>query len=418
MIKKISIIGLFGLYNYEIQFDNSPNITIITGPNGFGKTTILQIINNLCSRNFWYFYFLPFTHISVIFTDGYTYLLTQDNYRDDNNNIAVNSVMIEVNYNERSIESGTINKEYINQLYRSYIYGRSDIHSFDRKDEYLGVLYRPLDDDYANETFPFASEHLSKQKCLVIEEQRLLEKNVHRRTILPEKIIDDIQVNISHFFIDAQKKYNQASLLIDGTFVKRLSDFSEQSQKKNIKKEKVFQQVKNKIADYKKYGLVHELDVVENLGIHYAEVLKLYLKDIYEKLMSIDSYYQKLSMFDRLVSGKRLSHKHLCFENGEMVIKDRNGIVVPINKLSSGEQNLLVLCYRLVFELEQNSLVMVDEPENSLHMSWLENLLSDYIEIASHTGCQIILATHSPIFIHGKWNLTYDLCEHGELQEP
>ena len=40
-----------------------------------------------------------------------------------------------------------------------------------------------------------------------------------------------------------------------------------------------------------------------------------------------------------------------------------------------------------------------------------------YIRIAKTTHCQIIIATHSPAFIHGYWDLTYDLCENGSVQE-
>ena len=100
-----------------------------------------------------------------------------------------------------------------------------------------------------------------------------------------------------------------------------------------------------------------------------------------------------------------------------MKIIGLNGHEIPIRKLSSGEQNLLVLCHNLVFGLDDRNILLIDEPENSLHMAWLQNLLDDYIKIAKITGCQIIIATHSPAFIHGQWNLTYDLCENGKIQE-
>ena len=122
-------------------------------------------------------------------------------------------------------------------------------------------------------------------------------------------------------------------------------------------------------------------------------------------------FYQKLSTFDRLVSGKKLSYKKVIFEDDKLLIRDANENEVPIRKLSSGEQNLIILCYKLVFELTNKSLLLVDEPENSLHVAWLDNLLKDYLSIAKATGCQIIIATHSPAFIHGNWELTYDLCE-------
>lgn len=69
MIKRLVIKGLYELYSYDLKFENNPNVQIITGPNGFGKTTILQIINHFCSRHFWYFYFLPFDNIEISLDD-------------------------------------------------------------------------------------------------------------------------------------------------------------------------------------------------------------------------------------------------------------------------------------------------------------------------------------------------------------
>ncbi|EFC3901873.1 AAA family ATPase, partial [Escherichia coli] len=37
---------LFGLLDYEIPLDNN-EITMLTGPNGYGKTMILKIINSI-----------------------------------------------------------------------------------------------------------------------------------------------------------------------------------------------------------------------------------------------------------------------------------------------------------------------------------------------------------------------------------
>lgn len=44
MITRLVIEKLFGRFNYIVELDRN-NITIITGPNGFGKTTILKIIS-------------------------------------------------------------------------------------------------------------------------------------------------------------------------------------------------------------------------------------------------------------------------------------------------------------------------------------------------------------------------------------
>ena len=65
MIKRITVKGLFGLYDYDIPFSQKPAVKILTGPNGYGKTTLLLAISHLYKGNFWFFHFLDFEIISV-----------------------------------------------------------------------------------------------------------------------------------------------------------------------------------------------------------------------------------------------------------------------------------------------------------------------------------------------------------------
>ena len=48
MLSKIIYNKLFGIFDYEIELKEH-GVTIITGPNGFGKSTILKSINALYS---------------------------------------------------------------------------------------------------------------------------------------------------------------------------------------------------------------------------------------------------------------------------------------------------------------------------------------------------------------------------------
>lgn len=56
LIVRFSVTGLFGLYDYDLRFpvDEDEKITFLTGPNGYGKTTILNIIYYmLIGRKYW-----------------------------------------------------------------------------------------------------------------------------------------------------------------------------------------------------------------------------------------------------------------------------------------------------------------------------------------------------------------------------
>lgn len=424
MIEHLVIKDLYNLYSYDIKFENEPNIQIITGPNGFGKTTILQIVSHFYSGKFWYFYFLPFSSIDLILSDGIKCTFTKeinsskgDNGDTEDKTLVDAFLSISFYDSKGLIESGKLDIAYISNLLKYN--GIDPLADFDFSQvvERMDVLYNITADSYIHNTFSKVLDLLGDKEFLFIKEQRLIGYLRKSKDSFPIKTVDDIKDYIESFFNLAQKVYNAKSMTVDGSFVKRLSNMSEKSKFKYIKRDAIHEEVLAKIARYKKYGLVGDLAVVEKLGVHYEEVLKLYLSDLNSKLDILKQFYDKLSLFDGLITSKGLAYKHLEFKDGTMkVISDSTNKEIPLHSLSSGEQNLFVLCYKLVFGLNNQHIVLIDEPENSLHMAWLDELLSDYEKIAQLSKCQMIIATHSPTFIHGRWDLTYDLCENGKVQ--
>lgn len=69
-ISEIYIKGLYGVYTYKIANLLSQNLLVLTGYNGMGKTTILNIVKNIAESNLWFFYKLDFEEIKVSFEDG------------------------------------------------------------------------------------------------------------------------------------------------------------------------------------------------------------------------------------------------------------------------------------------------------------------------------------------------------------
>ena len=117
-------------------------------------------------------------------------------------------------------------------------------------------ILRPIQNEESIEFFerkmPKIVDFLRTQKCAMIEEQRLVIKNVSRSSYVYSGTVEDIQKKISIFYAEAQKTYNFASLKIDGSFVKRLSDKEPTKIVKHIKGEHIYKKVIRKIADYKK----------------------------------------------------------------------------------------------------------------------------------------------------------------------
>jgi predicted ATP-binding protein involved in virulence len=68
-----------------------------------------------------------------------------------------------------------------------------------------------------------------------------------------------------------------------------------------------------------------------------------------------------------------------------------------------------VLTYDLLFNVKPNSLVLIDEPEISLHVTWQKEFLNDIVRIAAINSSRFIVATHSPQIINKFWSQTVGL---------
>ncbi len=96
-----------------------------------------------------------------------------------------------------------------------------------------------------------------------------------------------------------------------------------------------------------------------------------------------------------ILSGIRLknvstSHKELEFE-----LKD--GRRIPASSASEGL--LYYLAFSSLLHSEPVSLILVEEPENGLHPARIRHVVRTLREV-SENGCQVVLATHSPLVIN------------------
>lgn len=81
---------------------------------------------------------------------------------------------------------------------------------------------------------------------------------------------------------------------------------------------------------------------------------------------------------------------------GQIEISRLGGDRIPLDALSSGERQLLILISHLYFNAYglRSRVFVIDEPELSLHMRWQESIVDKMLE--SNPGIQLIVATHSP----------------------
>jgi predicted ATP-binding protein involved in virulence len=92
-------------------------------------------------------------------------------------------------------------------------------------------------------------------------------------------------------------------------------------------------------------------------------------------------------------------------KNDEKVIfKNKNGDNFKIENLSTGQKTLLSKILYFYFRDVRNQVILIDEPELSLHPKWQNQILKLYDNFAKANECQIIIATHSPHIIGSAKN--------------
>lgn len=79
------------------------------------------------------------------------------------------------------------------------------------------------------------------------------------------------------------------------------------------------------------------------------------------------------------------------------VVRNENGGITPFDELSSGEQQLLSLIIKITANATPGAVVLVDEPEISLHVSWQQALPVLLNSMSRNLECSFVVATHSPV---------------------
>ncbi len=96
-------------------------------------------------------------------------------------------------------------------------------------------------------------------------------------------------------------------------------------------------------------------------------------------------------------------------ESGKKINREKNEISflsgkdeITAYQLSSGEKQILVILLTVLVQDNKPSIILMDEPEISLHFDWQKKLIQFIRDL--NPNCQIILATHSPAVIIEGWS--------------
>ena len=382
---EIEIRKLFGRFDYRFLLLED-HITILTGPNGFGKSTIIRCLNALGNSNLKFFLELEFVEFKVISSKK--------------------SLTIEKTQNGLRINGEEIDGKYILSRGKGQNPGDDqNIHQI-----YTDIL-RALNDFLGNVYF--------------IAEQRLIQENANRtinRTINrmesyysalyneTEKVVE-IPKRLKQKIADIGVAYSGKANSLDSTYPERLfrqmCGITEKEFHINMNL------MKEKIEKLDRYGIsdIKALDNVE-FNPEDARALKVYFDDFNEKYDVYRDFLERLDYFGEIVNS-RFMFKQLVIsrEYGLKIIDIDTKRKIPLTNLSSGEKEIIVLFYTLLFEIPDGVLLLIDEPEISLHIAWQRLFMKDLKKIVQMKNLRAVIATHSPQIVSGNRDIQVDLGE-------
>ncbi len=133
-------------------------------------------------------------------------------------------------------------------------------------------------------------------------------------------------------------------------------------------------------------------DKADNIIIEYIDNL------IFEKKLNPAIAYQKVNeILLNLFSDFKLEVKFKGLNRKKQVFFTTNTHKeLSIKELSGGEKEILTKIFSLYLAETKNTLILIDEPENSLHPIWQNRIAPIYQKFAEQNNNQIIFATHSP----------------------
>lgn len=105
--------------------------------------------------------------------------------------------------------------------------------------------------------------------------------------------------------------------------------------------------------------------------------------------------------FDLINSLFLLTGKTIDIDDKNRVIFRKGRQIIDMEKLSAGEKQILLLLFTLFLMEDRSTVLLLDEPEISLHIEWQDRLIQLMHDL--NPNCQIIMTTHSPNIFADGW---------------
>ncbi len=444
-IKTVTVTKLFGYdnNNYTIDFIQDKNITFIYALNGAGKTTVLRLIDAAIKRKMTVLDKIKFETVNIEFDSGEIYSVKK------------------------------LYKGKFDQLFMSLL-PTSKEGRF-----YFPIIFSFKDESGIKEAKYLFTESISKEiknlirkntEALFLEgwknKKQVLLKEFFRtpfvETWLDNREVENKLLYINTDLLFANKDYNRLvgssnsrTATDNARYDSKTSFFENYESLDTIPFEiNLLKEIISKREDeihtmsdvsweevisgqrsasvYDKEKKFINLSLPDKIG-YIEDKLKYFLTDKdYKIRLAISLYannskrkpddyiYRKIELYENIIN------EHNILTDKTLKINKSTGIfeittifddkeTLPSKYLSSGEKNLLLLYFHLIFIVPDNYckdgvyIEMIDEPEVSMHPDWLIRFVDNLKLINNQDNIQFIITTHSPAITYANSQLMKEM---------
>ncbi|MCU6671380.1 ATP-binding protein [Enterobacteriaceae bacterium H4N4] len=378
LIKSFSMFNAWG-DNRLTQIDFRKSVTFLTGFNGTGKTTLLELLNFSLAE--------PMA-ISPDYKNWCTKVLLKQNIAlfafdlgssDDKKHNKINSSLRKVQHKPE------LEHLKLMDFYNAVLKG---VQGYKKNKNNVTSMV-------SNNS---ASENDSTEAARVIFARS---DNPHGKKEVNE-LVSPIYYR-EEVFMDADRPYTKnaesqktniydKSILLDFTLKELLVDFlsKEKELASNVALEKndntmLFNEINSLLS-----GDGIDKDVAFKLKQNFSSLVK---KEVNYKFEFKEDVIKK---FENIVEEFfKCTEKKVCRDSrGLLALRDSKGNVVESSNLSRGEKNILILLVLAFLSHDEKKVFILDEPDLTLHMEWQKKIIVRLLELAPKS--QFIIATHSP----------------------
>lgn len=357
-IKYFEVEGLLGRPG-TLRGTLNSDLNILTGKNGAGKTSVLKLIWYVISGNV----LLALREVSF---DKVTIVTSE--YEVTVHKLGRATCRIEMTINDRKLEFEDVADDDGDVVINAEDEANPELMS--RGTSVLFPTFRRIEGGFSIQdragSSPFSSNLFSQQPRKQSDIEEALSSLSRRLT------------NQKHIFVSSISTADIVGLLV--------TRYAELSSEYSGLQQKTSESVVAKIKDYQSSGatLTNANDLLDEVAkeIEFSEQRREYIMAPFNAVRSL---VERLFRHYGISFGPRLS-----FGDAAKAVNS--------DALSAGEKQMLsFICYNAFYS---NAVILIDEPELSLHVDWQRQIFG--ILQDQQSSNQFIIATHSP-FIYGKY---------------